>query len=61
MSRLVRVRKLLGDMKYLVRSVKWAAEVVGNWTEDKWCVKRVKSLYTMVYGRSNFKINKRFD
>ena len=60
-SRLVRVRKLLGDMKYLMRSVKWAAEAVVIWTEENWVVKRVNSLYTMVYGRFNFKRNKRFD
>ena len=48
-------------MKYLMRSVKRAAEAVGIWTEDHWDVKRVNSLYTMVSGRFNFKINKRFD
>ena len=53
--------KLLGDMKYLMRSVKQAADAVGIWTEENRDVKRVNSLYTMVYGRFNFKINKRFD
>ena len=28
-------------MKYLMRSVKQAAEAVGIWTEDNWDVKRV--------------------
>ena len=42
-------------------SVKQAAEAVGIWTEDIWDVKRVNSLYTMVSGRFNFNINKRFD
>ena len=40
-SHLVRVRKVLGDMKYLMKSVKQAADAVGIWTEDKWHVKRV--------------------
>ena len=44
-----------------MRSVKQAADAVGIWTEDNWDVKRVNSLYTMVSGRFNFKINKRFD
>ena len=52
---------MLGYMKYLMRPVKQAAEVVGIWTEDNWEVKRVISLYNMVYGRLVFKINKRFD
>ena len=30
-------------------------------TEDNQDIKRVKSLYTMVSGNFNFKINKRFD
>ena len=59
-SHLVRARKVLGDMKYLMRSVKRAAEAVGIWTKDNWDVKKANSLYTMVYGRFNFKINKRF-
>ena len=53
--------KVLGDMKYLTRSVKRTADAVGIWTEDNWDVKRVNSLYTMVSGRFNFEINKRFD
>ena len=53
--------KVLGDMKYLMRSVKGAAETVGIWAEENQDVKRVNSLYTMVSGRFNFKINKRFD
>ena len=53
--------KVLGDMKYLMRPVKRAAEEVGIWTEDNWDVKRVHSLYSMVYGRFNFKIDQRFD
>ena len=57
----VRESKVLGDMKYLISSVKQAEEVVGIWTEDNWSMKRVNSLYTMVYGRFNFKIDKRFD
>ena len=60
-SNLVIVMKVLGDMKYLMRSVKRTAEAVGIWTEYNWDVKRVNSLYTMVSGRFNFKINKRFD
>ena len=48
-------------MKYLMMSVKRAPEAVGIWTEDNWDVKRVNSLYTMVSGRFNLKINKRFD
>ena len=61
MSRLVRGRKLLRDMKYLMSSVKRAAEAVRICTEDHWDVKRVNSLYTMVSRIFNFKINKRFD
>ena len=54
-------RKVLGGIKYLMRSVKLAAEAVGIWTEDNWYMKRVNSLYTMVSGRLNLKMNKRFD
>ena len=61
MSCLVRGRRVRGDMKYLMRSIKRAAEAVGIWTEDNLDVKRVNSLYTIVSGRSNFKINKRLD
>ena len=60
-SHLGRGRKLLGDMKYLMRLVKRAAEVVGIYTEENWYVKRVNSLYTMLYGSLNFKINNSFD
>ena len=60
-SNLVIVMKVLGDMNDLMRPVKQAAEAVGIWTEEKRDVKRVNSLYTMVSGRFNFKINKRFD
>ena len=48
-------------MKYLMRSIKRVSETVGIWTEDIWDVKRVNSLYTMVSGGFNFKVNKRFD
>ena len=60
-SHSVRGRKVLGDMKYLMMSVKQAVEAVGIWTEDNWDVKRVNSLYTIVSGRFNFKRNKSFD
>ena len=43
-SHLVTVMKVLGDMKYLMRSVKQAAEAVGIWTGDNRDVKRVNSL-----------------
>ena len=61
MSHLVRGRKVLGDVKYLMRSVKRAAEALGILTEENWDVKRVNSLYNMVSGRLNLKINNRFD
>ena len=51
MSILVRGIKLIGDMKYLMRSVKQAAEVAVIWTEDNWYMKRVNPLYTMLSGR----------
>ena len=57
---LVRVRKVLSDMKDLMRSVKRSAEAVGIWTKDH-CDVRFNSFHTMVSGRLNFKINKRFD
>ena len=60
-THLVRGSKVLGGMKYLMMSVKQAAEAVGIWTEYNWDVKRLNSLYTMVSGRFNFKIGKRFD
>ena len=34
---------------------------MGIWTEDNWDMKILNSLYTMVSGRLNLKINKRFD
>ena len=58
---LVIVMKVLGNIKYLMRSVKQVADTVGFWTEDNRDAQRVNSLYTMVFGRFNFKINKRFD
>ena len=61
MSPLVRKRKFLGDMKYLMSSGKRSAKAVGIETEDNGDVKRVSSLYTMVSWRFNSKINKRFD
>ena len=60
-SHLVRGSKLLGDMKYLIKSVKRAADAVGTRNEEDWDVKRENSLYTMVSGRFNFKLNKMFD
>ena len=53
--------KVLGDMKYLMRSFKRASEAVGIWTEGNWDVKRLNSLYTTVSGKFNFKLNKSFD
>ena len=41
MSILVIGRKVIGDMKYLTRSVNRSEEAVGIWTEDNWDVKRV--------------------
>ena len=61
MPSLVMRSKFIGDMKYLMRSVNRTAEAVGICTEENWDVKRVNSLYTMVSGRFNFKMNKRFD
>ena len=58
---MVRGRKVLGDMKSLMRPVKQSAEAVVIWTEENCDVKRVNLLYTMVSGRLVFKINKRFD
>ena len=52
---------MIRDMKYLMRLVKQAEEAVGICTEENLDVKRVNSLYTMVSGRFNFKISKRFD
>ena len=59
-SNLIIGRRVLGHMKYLMRSVKLVTEAVGIWTEENWDVKRVNSLYTMLSGMFNFKINKRF-
>ena len=47
-SHLVGERKVLGYMKYLLRSVKRAEESVGILNENNWDMKRVNSLYTMV-------------
>ena len=38
-SRMVRVRKFLGDMKHLMRSVKRIVEAVGIWTEESFVIK----------------------
>ena len=54
-SHLVIVMKVIGDIKYLMRSVKGAENAVEICTEENWDVKRVNSLYTMVSGRFNFK------
>ena len=59
-SNSVRGGKVLGDMKYLMRSVKRAAEPVGIWTVENWDIKRVNSFYTMLSGRFNVIINKIF-
>ena len=61
MPNLFRGEKVLGNMKYLMGSVKQAVEAVGIWTEYNWDANRVDLLYTMVYGRFNYKINKIFD
>ena len=52
---------MLGDMKYLMGSVKRKAEALGIWTEENQDVKRVNSFYTMVSVGFNFKTKKRFD
>ena len=54
-------KTLVITMRYLMRSVKKSAEVVGIFTEESWDVKVVNPLYNMVSGRFNLKINKRFD
>ena len=41
LSCLGRGRKVLGDMKYFIGSIKVAAEVVGTWAGGDWDVKRV--------------------
>ena len=61
MYNLVRQRKVLGDMKYVISPVKQAAAAAGIWTEVDFDVKRVNELYTMVSGRFIFKRNKSFD
>ena len=58
---LVRGGRLLGDMKYLMKSVKRAAAEVEIWTEDNWDEKIVNSFYTIISVRFIFKRNKRFD
>ena len=40
MFHLVRGRRVLENVEYLIRSVKGAAEAVRVWTEDNWDVKR---------------------
>ena len=54
MSYLVRGSKGIGDIKYLMKSVKLAEDTVGVCTEDHWDVKIVHSLYTMVSEIFNF-------
>ena len=61
MSNLVRVGKLIGHMKYLMRSVKRGEEAVEICSDDIWDVKMVNSLYNMVSGRFNFKGNRKSD
>ena len=56
MFHLVRGRRVLENVEYLIRSVNGSVEAVGVWTKDNWDVKRVISLYTMVSVRFNFKI-----
>ena len=55
LSHLVRGRKVIWDMKQLMKSVKQTEKAAGTWTEDNWDVKRVNWLYTMVSDRFNFK------
>ena len=55
-SPLVRGVKVLGNMKYLMRSFNLAAEGLVFWTEENWDVKRVNSLFTMVYLNCSFKL-----
>ena len=56
LSCLVRGRKVLEYMKYLMRSVKQAAEAVVIWTGDHGYVNRVNLLYSIVFGKFNFTI-----
>ena len=58
---MIRRREVVREIKYLMISVNLRVEAVIIWSEDDWDIKRVNSLYTMVSGRFNFKINKRFD
>ena len=60
-SNLVRLSKLLQDMKYLMSSVRRSGEALGIWNEENWDVKRVNSLCTIVSGKFGLKRNKRFD
>ena len=60
MYHLVRIRKMLGGIKYLMTLVQLAAGEVEICTEENWDTKIVNSVYTMVYGGLNFKINNRF-
>ena len=60
-SILVIIRKVIGGMKYLMRSLKRAVKAVGICTEENWDVNRVNSIYTMVSRRFIFKINVMFD
>ena len=48
-SILVRGRKVVEDMKYLMRSFKPAAEAVIISSEENWDVKMVNLLYTIIY------------
>ena len=52
---------MIGDIKYVMRSFQQTAEAIGIWTEENMDMKRVNALYTMVYGRLNYKRNKIFD
>ena len=58
-SNLVRGGRFLGDMKYLIKSIKRAAEAVGIWTEENWYVNRMNLMYTMVSGKFNIKKRRR--
>ena len=60
-SHFFRGNKVLGDMKYLMISVKQAAVVVVIVTAENLDVKRVNSLHTMISGRFNFKRKNMFD
>ena len=60
-SHLVIGRKVLDNMKYIMRSVKRSYGAIVIWVEDNWDMKRMNSLYTMVSDGSNPKRDKRFD